>query len=94
MTDAQTPEGRIELDAVDMAVGEVGAEPTEQPVDATGRGRLLLNAYGRACWQAGYAAATWPRCIQCGAGADMLTELCEACIDKHNQEAEELRNVR
>lgn len=33
------------------------APQTEQPVDPTGQGRVLLNAYGRQCWDAGYAAA-------------------------------------
>lgn len=33
-----------------------GVTPTPQPVDVTGLGRLLLNDYGRACWEAGYQA--------------------------------------
>lgn len=35
-----------------------GWEPTEQPVDRLGQGRLMLNAYGRRCWEAGRASAT------------------------------------
>jgi hypothetical protein len=36
------------------------AEPTDRPIDSTGRDRLMLNAYGRECWEAGWKAATSP----------------------------------
>jgi hypothetical protein len=37
-----------------QACEQEAAKPTEQP---DGQGRLLLNAYGRRCWEAGYQAA-------------------------------------
>jgi len=42
--------------------------PQEQPVDSTGQGRLMLNAYGRQCWEAGYHAAK-SACPHCNAEA-------------------------
>jgi hypothetical protein len=47
------PRGQLEH----MTAAEVGlGEPTDQPVDGSGRGRLLLNAYGRRCYDAGRAS--------------------------------------
>ena len=31
-------------------------QPTKEPIDPTDHNRLLLNKYGRACWDAGYKA--------------------------------------
>jgi hypothetical protein len=49
-------QAQIALAAADTQVKELEAA-LSQPNDSTGRGRLLLNAYGRRCYEAGEKAA-------------------------------------
>ncbi len=54
-------------------------EPTEQPVDSTGKGRLLLNAYGRACYEAGRAAVDPPPPASDAPERDTRQPICRVC---------------
>lgn len=53
-----------------------GVTPTPQPIDVTGVGRLFLNGYGRACWEAGYQAGRDAGKPACGAKDPRAPFLC------------------